>query len=427
MQRILAIALNDLRVYFSEVGNLIGLIALPVGLTLVLGFTLNGGSGGTSVVFADVIDNDQSAESQQFIATIGEVNEALVLCPIDNNEDNRCGLDEGEELTVEASIDRVRETSLRALIVIPEGYGESVRQGQAIQIDYYSVSSGTDSFTDPVRTAVQAAVQRANTAITVTEAATYAVQHYQVLETSVELFPNEEQLADFSANVRQRAETVLAENPASVTYTLSGNPEADTTVAGTGFGQAVPGQGATFVMFTVLGGMALLVRERQQWTLQRLIVSPASRAQILGGKILAYFTLGIIQFAVIFVIGVLTGTDFGDDPLAIFSIMIAFVLATTAIGFALATFLENENQVGSVSLLLALTLAPLGGAWWPLEITPEFMQVIGHISPVAWAMDGFQEVIFFGGGLGDVLVPIAVLLAITVAFFGYSILNFKYE
>lgn len=425
MQRILAITLNDLRVYFSEIGNLIGLIALPVGLTIVLGITLGGGGGATRV-FADVIDNDQSAESQQFIATMQQVNETLVLCPLDNNEDNRCGLDAGQSLTVEASIERVRETNLSSLIVIPEGYGESVRQGDPIQIAYYSVSSGTQSFNDPVLAAVQAAIQRANATITVSEAATYAVQNYQLLNTSLPLITDETQLEEFSAEVRQRAETTLAENPATVNYTLSGGEEV-TSNAGTGFGQAVPGQGATFVMFTVLGGMALLVRERHQWTLQRLIVSPASRAQILGGKILAYFTLGMIQFAVVFIVGILTGTDFGDDPLAIFSIMIAFVVATTALGFALATFLKNENQVGSVSLLLALTLAPLGGAWWPLEITPDFMQVIGHISPVAWAMDGFNEVIFFGGGLTDVLLPIAVLFGIAAVFFGYSILNFRYE
>jgi len=426
MQRILAIALNDLRVYFSEVGNLIGLIALPVGLTLMLGLTL-GGDGGTSTVFADVIDNDQSAESAQFIATIQQVNETLILCPQDNDEDNRCGLEDDTTLTTESSIERVRNSNLSALIVIPEGYGESVQQGERVQIEYYSVSSGTQSFSDPVLAAVQAAVQRANSTITVSEAATYAVQNFELPTGTTNLFPDEEELAAFSGDVRQRAEDILETNPVTVEYTLTSGAEIANSSADDGFGQVVPGQGATFVMFTVLGGMALLVRERKQWTLQRLIISPASRAQILAGKIIAYFTLGMIQFGVVFVVGILTGTDFGDDPIAIFAIMIAFVLATTSLGFLLSTFLTNEEQVGGLSLLLALTLAPLGGAWWPMEITPEFMQVIGHISPVAWAMDGFHEVIFFGGGFTDVLLPIGVLLGISAVFFGYSILNFRYE
>jgi ABC-2 type transport system permease protein len=126
-------------------------------------------------------------------------------------------------------------------------------------------------------------------------------------------------------------------------------------------------------------------------------------------------------------VGVIVGTDFGNDPLALLLIMLSFVIAISALTFALATQVQNESQANGVALLLSLTLAPLGGAWWPLEITPDFMQVIGHISPVAWAMDGFREIIFYGGTLPDVLVPIGVLLAIAAVLFGIGVAGFRYE
>lgn len=425
MRQILAITHNDLRVYFSDIGNLIGLIALPVGLTLVLGFALGGG-GGADAIYADVIDEDNSVASQQFVTALQDANQTLVLCGIDEETNNACGL-QGERLTIERSIERVQETDLRALIVIPQDYGERMRQSEPVQIEYYATASGADSFNDPVLTAVQTAIQQANAVITVSAAAGYAIENYQLPGRTVSLYNDEEARAQFRSAVRERADTLLAQDPARVQYETSQDGDETTADFGTGFGQAVPGQGATFVMFTVLGGMALLVRERKQWTLQRLLVSPLSRAQILSGKILAYVTLGMIQFVIIFFVGLLTGTDFGNAPLAIFALMVSFVLATTALGFALSTLLDNENQVGSVSLLLALTLAPLGGAWWPLAITPDFMQVIGHISPVAWAMDGFNEIIFFGGGFVDILLPVGVLLGITVVFFGLGIVTFKYE
>ncbi|MCA9910101.1 MAG: ABC transporter permease, partial [Anaerolineae bacterium] len=73
------------------------------------------------------------------------------------------------------------------------------------------------------------------------------------------------------------------------------------------------------------------------------------------------------------------------------------------------------------------TLAPLGGAWWPLEIVPDWMRTIGHISPVAWAMDSYSSLIFHGGGLADVLLPLGVLAALTIVFFLLGVVRFRIE
>jgi ABC-type multidrug transport system permease subunit len=51
----------------------------------------------------------------------------------------------------------------------------------------------------------------------------------------------------------------------------------------------------------------------------------------------------------------------------------------------------------------------------------------GHISPVTWAMDAYTELIFFGGSLATVLVPVAVLLGMAVVFFTVGALRFRYE
>jgi ABC-type multidrug transport system permease subunit len=54
------------------------------------------------------------------------------------------------------------------------------------------------------------------------------------------------------------------------------------------------------------------------------------------------------------------------------------------------------------------------------------MRTVGHLSPVAWVMDGFRSVIFFGGGLGTVIVPLLVLLGMTVVFFAIGVARFKF-
>jgi ABC-2 type transport system permease protein len=78
-------------------------------------------------------------------------------------------------------------------------------------------------------------------------------------------------------------------------------------------------------------------------------------------------------------------------------------------------------------MFVAITLAGLGGAWIPLWIMPDFMRTIGHFSPVAWAMDGFNALIFNSGGLEDVVVPMLVLLGLSAVLFIIGISRFKYE
>ncbi|MBN2471442.1 MAG: ABC transporter permease, partial [Anaerolineae bacterium] len=232
----------------------------------------------------------------------------------------------------------------------------------------------------------------------------------------------------FAQEAYASAESLWAEENVAVRYVLTASGEQDDdAVSSSGFSQSVPGMSTMFVLFTVLGGLGLLLEERKQWTLQRLAVMPISRAQILGGKILARFTTGILQFGILFAVGLVVGLDFGHNPLALLLIIVAYTLCITALTFTLATFVRTEMQAGGLVTLLALVLAALGGAWWPLEIVPDFMRVVAHISPVAWAMDGFSALLFYGGGLADVLLPVAVLLAAAGAFFAFGISRFSFD
>ena len=109
-----------------------------------------------------------------------------------------------------------------------------------------------------------------------------------------------------------------------------------------------------------------------------------------------------------------------------FLFMASFVLCITALTLLMTTFLKTEQQAQGIALFLTLTLAPLGGAWWPLAIVPEWMRIIGHISPVAWVMDGFHALFYTGAGFEAVIFPVVVLLGMTALFFGFGVRRFKY-
>lgn len=425
MKQVLTIALNDLRIFFSQRSNLISLVFLPLAFTLVLGFAFSGGSSGPTRVRIDIVDQDTSTQSAYLLDQLRVANDTLVLCPMDNDADDYCRLDD-EPLTVERGLTRAQEKRTEALLVIPNGYAAAVESGtKKAEIQFYAM--GEPGQPNPVQQTMLAVLQKVNSAALtagVTGALVDNLQAQANLPFLTDAFRD-----DFVSAVYVDASNQMATRPDPVRYVTnaSSNIAGDEEVEGeNGFDQSVPGMGSMYVMFTVLGGMALLFRERRQWTLQRLAALPITKAQILGGKVLTYFTLGMIQYLIVFSVGILVGLNFGDRPLLLLPVMIAFVLCITALAFAIAPHITGEEQANGIARLLALSLAPLGGAWWPLEIVPNFMKTIAHLSPIAWAMDAFHDIMWFNGGLVDVLPEIGVLTAAAAILFMIGVRGFRY-
>jgi ABC-2 type transport system permease protein len=421
MRVIFDIALHELRILFNDRSIWINLVIIPIVLSVAVGFANGAGAGGSSDgprLPVDVMDNDNSALSQQFLAEIRSANPRIVLCPMDNGEGDPCGVGDAT-LTLELVQERLEDQNALALIEIPAGFSETVNAGQPATITYRSNEDATAP--SYILQAVQAATQKLGGVQAAVTVANDVTADLSFLE-----FSDDADRAAFGETVREQAQTLWASDPITVDF-VQASLEPTENTGGEGFRQSVPGIASMYVLFTVLPASAAFIRERKQWTLQRLVTMPISRAQILGGKLLSRFLLGMIQFAVLFAFGLLIGARFGNDVLGLLLLMIAFTFCVTALALALTTLLKNESQAVGISLFLSLTLAPLGGAWWPLDIVPEWMRVIGHISPIAWVMDGFRSLIFFDGNLGTVIVPVLVLLAMTVVFFVFGVVRFRFD
>lgn len=425
MNRVLTITVNDLRVFFADRGNLISLLALPIVFTLVLGFVGSAGDSGPPRIRIDLLDEDSSPASLAFAGALRATNALFYLCPADDTPGTAtdCRL-ESQSLVRDLAIERVRGGQSAGLVIIPVGYAAMLAEFEPVALEYFTLAGGTTG--DIVRAGLDAVVRQSNGGMVAAQVALGLVDR---LSEGMNPAPFAEEAArtGLAADVQVRMQQYLSAEPLRIELTQASIAETDISPTLQGFGQSVPGQGALFTMFTVLGALGLLVKERKQWTLQRLVVLPMQRGQILAGKILAYFSLGMLQYGVVFAVGLLVGTTFGRDPLAIVLVIATFVLCITSLAFALGTLVKSEEQANGISLLLSLTLAPLGGAWWPLEITPQFMQVIGHLSPVAWAMDAFHKLIFNGGTLVNILPELGVLLLFVLVFFAIGIRGFKYE
>jgi ABC-2 type transport system permease protein len=410
MNKLLSIAQNDLTVALKEKGIWVNLVILPIILILIIGL-VNGGFGGTTPkILVDVYDNDQSASSVLLLQFVRDLNPNAVLCPMDNNEADICQID-GAILDVEDSQQRVEARFVRAIIEIPAGFEATLQSGERVALNY---RSGED-FTQP-----SSLLQAVQTAVTRVGGASLAGRVSEFALSQTDGAGDEALIANFYAN----ANALWNNPPASVNYQVAG---VNTNESVSGFTQSVPGMGSMYVMFTVLAGATALILERKQWTLQRLVMMPVKRWQLLGGKITARFILGMIQYAVAFGFGAILGVNFLDNAIGVLALMISFALCMTALAFLIATLVKTDMQASSITLLVTLTIAPLGGAWWPLEIVPEFMRVAAYATPMGWVMHGYSELMIYGGGLANIILPVVVLLAASGVMFGLAIWRFKYE
>lgn len=188
----------------------------------------------------------------------------------------------------------------------------------------------------------------------------------------------------------------------------------------------LPGYLTMFVFFTAAMGAEALARERQTHTLERLMANGARRESLILGKFLAGAIIGVTQVAVMWTVGSLAfNIDLGASPVAVILLSLLMVVASAAFGVLLASFVGNVRTASAAGVLTSLVLAPIGGSWWPLFITPPFMQSLARLTPHGWANGGLNKLMLFGAGFADVLPEMAALAVFAAVFLSIALWRFR--
>lgn len=107
--------------------------------------------------------------------------------------------------------------------------------------------------------------------------------------------------------------------------------------------------------------------------------------------------------------------------------VITTALFAASLGLLIGAMAKSEEQVIVFALIPMFVLAALGGAWVPLEITPIGFQRIARLTPVAWVMEGFQDIVIRGQGLEAVWLAAVVLTGYALVLFAIAVWRFRYE
>ena len=181
-----------------------------------------------------------------------------------------------------------------------------------------------------------------------------------------------------------------------------------------------------FVFFSAAMGAGAIVRERQNHTLERLLSNGVRREAVILGKYLAAIYKGLLQLVVLWAFGILVfQIDLGLAPGAVILVSLLIVLVSAGFGVMLASLVQTERSGDSAGVLASLVMAPIGGCWWPLFITPAWMQSLAKLTPHGWANTGFNKLMLFGAEFGDVLLEMAALIVFALAFVAVALWRFR--
>ena len=172
-----------------------------------------------------------------------------------------------------------------------------------------------------------------------------------------------------------------------------------------------PGMTLFFLFFIVSTGARSLFAEREQGTLPRILAAPGRRSSILLGKGLAVLVLALASMTTMYVVmAVVFGVDWGD-PLAIAALTLSVVLALMAVTAAVQTLARTEAQAANYGSIIGMTLALLGGNFFPLFQMPTFIRTASALTPNGWALRGFTDIAYDGAKLANILPNVAAIAA----------------
>ncbi len=398
MNKLIAIIRKDIALRFTSFTDWLFFLILPLIFTFLLAGGTPSGSDDPRLVLAvvDQAATPLSAEIIQSLQQSSSVRPQLIA------------LADAEQ--------QFKDRQIPALLLIPAGFDiETLKAGQA-ELEFRQQPNNLNA--QAAQRAVQIALQRASSALDIANLAVAKAETARPFASQAE---RQAYFDEALAQARQSLDSAplrlsvgQAQNKNPVDYDPSINSSA--------------GQLITWVFIPLLGLSAIFAFERQQGTLRRLLTTPTERGTILLGTILGQVLVALVQMTLLVVFGILVmKINWGHDLAGLAVMLVAFALASSALGTTLGTFVKTEGQASGLSTMLGMVMAMLGGCWYPLELFPPVVRTVVHVLPTTWAMQGLLSLTLRRQGLVQILPDAAVLLGFAAVFYIIGIWRFHFE
>jgi ABC-type multidrug transport system permease subunit len=169
-----------------------------------------------------------------------------------------------------------------------------------------------------------------------------------------------------------------------------------------------------------------LVREREQGTLDQLMVSPVGRLGLMLGKLTPYAALAMGEMAAVLLLGriVFDVRVAGSVPLLLL-LSLPFIVAALSLGLLISTIAQNQAQALQLTLLTTLPSILMSGFLFPRDTMPGPLYLASNVLPVTFFMEILRGVVVRGAGLLDLWPNVLALLLITTVLLALATVRFR--
>ena len=412
MKKLFLIGIKDLKIIFRDRAALTFMLLAPFLLTIGMGFVtgrFSGGSTGLSDIPVVIVNLDKEQ--------LGNALEDLF-----NSEDLAELIAPSQSSNPEEAREKIESNEATAAIIIPKGFTQSIIptdasafnpnyvQPAVVQIEVYTNPTSPTS-AGVVLAIVDEFMSR------VEEGNASAMTSIEALMMSGLVNPQdiEKEANSLYQNIEQNETNAI---------TLTKINQGADAVEFDLLAYFAPGMALMFLMYTVSYGGRSILAERAQGTLPRLMTSPTRTVQILGGKVLGIFLMGVAQIGILILASsIFFQVKWGDTP-GIIALVLAAVFGATGWGMLITSFSRTPTQVGSIGSAIMLIFGIMGGSFISLDQFPPFMRIISKITPNAWGLDGFTT-LALGGTIKNLVEPISALLIMGLVLFGIAVVLFS--
>ena len=357
--KVVQIGLVGLRRMLRDRSNIFFVFIFPLVIILLVGAQFGSGSGPSVVVSHD--------GGPLLEAIVERMADSVVIREAESESE---------------VVDAVERGAASAGIVFPDGFDDAISEGRASQIGFVRRPDEPGAL-QPILEAAVAEVT-----------ADHRVAAIVARSTGAEFT---EALEDV-APVRAAGVEVQTERVGEELFPDAGQ-----------FDVGAAGMLVMFVFLTALTGSAVLIQNRQLGITHRMLSTPTPTATVIAGEGMARFLVGLFQGVYIVVFSlILFRVDWGD-PLGWILVLVPLAAVGAGAAMLLGTLFRNPEQAAGISVISSIGLAALGGCMLPLELFSPGLRTIAHVTPHAWALDGFADLTYRGGSVADVLPEVGVL------------------
>ena len=360
--RIFAVTRKEFLHIIRDRRTLAVMFLIPVVQLILLGYAA---TSDVKHLATAVWDQDKTARSRELVEAFRVSNYFDITVAVDNEEQMARLVDNGD---------------VRGALVVPAGYQRDLERGDKVRVGF--VVDGSDP--SVANTALSAAqgVGQAHSVEVVTE----AMGDVLAAAPGVEVHPR-------------------------VWY----NPSMESA------NYMVPGLiGVILTMVTMLLTAMAIVREKEQGTIEQLIVSPIRSGELMIGKVIPYIFIAFWDLLEILIVGVLLFKVpiHGSIPLLL-ALSGVFLATSLGLGILISTVSKTQQEAMLLTFLILLPSIFLSGYFFPIDAMPEALQYVAKVVPLTYVLVIVRSIILKGVGL-EVLRGEVLALAV----FGVVVMTF---